>query len=89
MDLEGFDVETFMEMVNAAGLKFHKTCDEREDGPCTGQKVTLKEAWDDTTGKMYIHNLTYSITYMLLQFFQVVAKEVVFLCHKSVILIRV
>eukprot|EP00434_Breviolum_minutum_P002541 symbB.v1.2.002250.t1/scaffold92.1/size545918/7 len=31
MDLEGFDVETFMEMVNAAGLKFHKTCDERED----------------------------------------------------------
>lgn len=31
MDLEGFDVETFMEMVNAAGLRFHKTCDERED----------------------------------------------------------
>ena len=33
MDLEGFDVETFMEMVNAAGLRFHKTCDEREDAP--------------------------------------------------------
>ena len=31
MDLEGFDVETFMEMVNAAGLRFHKTCDEREE----------------------------------------------------------
>ncbi|CAJ1333498.1 unnamed protein product [Effrenium voratum] len=31
MDLEGFDVETFMEMVNAAGLKFQKTCDDRED----------------------------------------------------------
>ena len=32
MDLEGFDVETFMEMVNAAGLRFHvPTSDERED----------------------------------------------------------
>ncbi|CAE7529603.1 iksA [Symbiodinium natans] len=31
MDLEGFDVETFMEMVNAAGLKFQKREDRSED----------------------------------------------------------
>ncbi|CAE7650709.1 iksA [Symbiodinium pilosum] len=31
MDLEGFDVETFMEMVNAAGLKFHKREDRTDD----------------------------------------------------------
>ena len=31
MDLEGFDVEAFMEMVNAAGLKFQRTSDDRDD----------------------------------------------------------
>lgn len=31
MDLEGFDVETFMEMVHAAGLKFQRTSDDRDD----------------------------------------------------------
>ncbi|CAE7304781.1 DNAJB11, partial [Symbiodinium sp. CCMP2592] len=43
MDLEGFDVETFMEMVNAAGLKFQKQDrgsderDGRDDFPAPGK----------------------------------------------------
>eukprot|EP00439_Symbiodinium_sp_Y106_P083047 s653_g22.t2 len=53
MDLEGFDVETFMEMVNAAGLKFQKQdrgSDERDGRDDFPEEVPSRSAMDRLAG---------------------------------------